>query len=602
MEQRGAPLEARVADTDKSNTRAHDLKVEVRAARKSNQSELAAENRPSETAKSKMESAVNSPTGESVDEGGSQDGGGSARDSIVAAWNQEEVARPVKPNIIHVLHPDANVPPSPVNTEPAFSAPFPHPTDPSKILLRNPWDSDVAVLDKEAERKAAATFFARHVTDFAPSVRPGKGPGLHERPTTGVDYRRRKSSKDLVPAPTSALTAGTTEREVGPSFSLSALVPPLVAFPDSQQATAKQASAASQKGANDRKTDLPSSAFAEEMLALFNTAFSEPGAESASRPDGKAVSSKNSATRAPNHPARTAMSSYVAEGSAKSKNDTPQRQSAAAEVRHVNNTAPPDLQTKSIGVVPPRPTQGITAAPGPNFPRPPPKTHPNMVLANAGGSGAAADSSMGERANIDSSHSKHNIHPALAMKIPPPQRAPPTPPNTQASTDQHHPSISNRLPPPPLSAPTHVPIESPRGKTRFSTIPGATSAIIGELQDRNYASLSRTESGRVTGAESTENLNMNGDSSNPDISGANAGTIGRANKIVIKPRLTTVTPTILSAKRANPIAPASTAGGSYTIGSGQAQIPRTEVGNKDSSVQQNSLDRPGESKKEKQTI
>ncbi|KAI9009885.1 hypothetical protein BC832DRAFT_552714 [Gaertneriomyces semiglobifer] len=55
---------------------------------------------------------------------------------------------------------------SPESPTPAFTSPIPHPNDPSKIILRNPWDNDVAILVKEQDEREAKEFFDKHVTSL----------------------------------------------------------------------------------------------------------------------------------------------------------------------------------------------------------------------------------------------------------------------------------------------------------------------------------------------------------------------------------------------------------------------------------------------------
>ncbi|TPX68247.1 hypothetical protein SpCBS45565_g03299 [Spizellomyces sp. 'palustris'] len=227
---------------------------------------------------------------EGVQEEESAEEAGAATAIILEAWNDEEPVqsesesekaspapvRVAKPNIITIAHSDVPAPGSPVNNEPALTAPQTDPTDPCKIILRNPWDSDVVVLDKEVEAKAAAEFYAKHVTNlppFRPPIQPVGGSPTATPPTLPIGPQVRRSSRDLVPAPSSILSAGTTELEKGRGggFAMTPLVPPVVGGDTHPAALSRPVTGASATS-NESATS-----FAEEMLALFDTAFSVSG-------------------------------------------------------------------------------------------------------------------------------------------------------------------------------------------------------------------------------------------------------------------------------------------------------------------------------------
>ncbi|KND04252.1 uncharacterized protein SPPG_01682 [Spizellomyces punctatus DAOM BR117] len=224
---------------------------------------------------------------EGVEEEESGEEAGAATAIILEAWNDEEPVqsesekaspapvRVAKPNIITIAHSDVPAPGSPVNNEPALTAPQTDPTDPSKIILRNPWDADVVVLDKEVEAKAAAEFYAKHVTNlppFRPPIQPVGSSPTATPPSFPIGPQVRRSSRDLVPAPSSILSAGTTELEKGRGggFAMTPLVPPVVGG-DPHPAVSRPVTGGS------ATSNESASSFAEEMLALFDTAFSVSG-------------------------------------------------------------------------------------------------------------------------------------------------------------------------------------------------------------------------------------------------------------------------------------------------------------------------------------
>ncbi|KAJ3132999.1 hypothetical protein HDU90_006535 [Geranomyces variabilis] len=111
------------------------------------------------------------------------------------------------------------------NSEPAYTAPFPHPTEPGKIVLRNPWDGDTVVLDREEEERAAREFFRAHVAETDANLHGssrvlsgGDGPKGEEE-----EEKRASVAAELVP------TLAGVESEQG-GFAMGALLPPLVDF------------------------------------------------------------------------------------------------------------------------------------------------------------------------------------------------------------------------------------------------------------------------------------------------------------------------------------------------------------------------------------
>ncbi|KAJ3017804.1 hypothetical protein HKX48_003380, partial [Thoreauomyces humboldtii] len=166
--------------------------------------------------------------------------------------------------------------------KPAYTAPFPHPTDPSKVILRNPWDREEVTLDKAADEKAAAAFYALHV--------PPRGPSrtLLAEPGMAIDAvsPRLSSSVELLPsssAPDDAQVKG---------FAMGALLPPLVDFlPDEVAVSPVVPKKTTQQQQTQRKQEPPTwiskqpqlttasaptasplhTSFEEEMLAIFNT-------------------------------------------------------------------------------------------------------------------------------------------------------------------------------------------------------------------------------------------------------------------------------------------------------------------------------------------
>ncbi|KAI8917751.1 hypothetical protein DFJ77DRAFT_318217 [Powellomyces hirtus] len=117
------------------------------------------------------------------------------------------------------------------DNRPAYTAPFQHPTKPNKFILRNPWDNDTVELDWEAERKAAADFYALHVTN-APSFKgfvhaPGSSTGTAEEAQKLPAERRPSLAVELVPASSAPLTE---EEKAAGGFAMGPLLPPMFDF------------------------------------------------------------------------------------------------------------------------------------------------------------------------------------------------------------------------------------------------------------------------------------------------------------------------------------------------------------------------------------
>ncbi|KAJ3180392.1 hypothetical protein HDU85_004098 [Gaertneriomyces sp. JEL0708] len=93
---------------------------------------------------------------------------------------------------------------SPESPSPAFTSPIPHPNDPTKIILRNPWDNDVAILVKEQDEREAKEFFDKHVT----SLGNWRSPSMQ---ITG-EMQSQLASKLAADAP----TRQTVQRDVAP--------------------------------------------------------------------------------------------------------------------------------------------------------------------------------------------------------------------------------------------------------------------------------------------------------------------------------------------------------------------------------------------------
>ncbi|KAJ3154919.1 hypothetical protein HDU86_004438 [Geranomyces michiganensis] len=112
--------------------------------------------------------------------------------------------------------------------EPAFTAPFPHPSEPGKIILRNPWDDETIVLDREEEERAAREFFRAHVAEVGGSGAKVSDRALAAGAGDEEEEKRASVAAELVPT-----VAGVEEG----GFAMGALLPPLVDFlsvPDSE--------------------------------------------------------------------------------------------------------------------------------------------------------------------------------------------------------------------------------------------------------------------------------------------------------------------------------------------------------------------------------
>ncbi|KAJ3178478.1 hypothetical protein HDU87_003552 [Geranomyces variabilis] len=172
------------------------------------------------------------------------------------------------------------------NSEPAYTAPFPHPSEPGKIVLRNPWDGDTVVLDREEEERAAREFFRAHVAETEA--------GLHgsSRGLSGADgqkgeeeeEKRASVAAELVP------TVAGVESEQG-GFAMGALLPPLVHFmtvsdsegsaspgppahpppQQQQQAESSQQPSSSQPQKQQQQQQQQRTSFEAEMLAIFES-------------------------------------------------------------------------------------------------------------------------------------------------------------------------------------------------------------------------------------------------------------------------------------------------------------------------------------------
>ncbi|KAJ3167579.1 hypothetical protein HDU88_002025 [Geranomyces variabilis] len=168
------------------------------------------------------------------------------------------------------------------NSEPAYTAPFPHPTEPGKIVLRNPWDGDTVVLDREEEERAAREFFRAHVAETDANLHGssrvlsgGDGQKVEEE-----EEKRASVAAELVP------TLAGVESEKG-GFAMGALFPPLVDFmtvsdsegsaspgppagppPQQQQ---QQAGNSQQKPSSQQQQQQQRTSFEAEMLAIFES-------------------------------------------------------------------------------------------------------------------------------------------------------------------------------------------------------------------------------------------------------------------------------------------------------------------------------------------
>ncbi|KAJ3016102.1 hypothetical protein HKX48_004193 [Thoreauomyces humboldtii] len=135
----------------------------------------------------------------------------------------------------------------------AFTSPRPLSTDPTKLVLRNPWDGDRVILDARAEQVAAAAFFALHV------VRPVV-PDSGDRASEGT--RRPSYAAELIPASSIEERRGVQN---GEGFAMRALLPPLVDFLGEEDEDEDD-----DEEEEEEEEEVLRSVFEEEMLTLFD--------------------------------------------------------------------------------------------------------------------------------------------------------------------------------------------------------------------------------------------------------------------------------------------------------------------------------------------